>query len=86
MILRALREDLSADAVKAVLSIQGIPNPLPHAQQLVITAECLVGFLKELGLPCQDTPERQAECATVLGKVQSLGRREIEALRFEKSH
>jgi len=85
MILQDLREDLSADAMKAVLRIQGIRNTFPHAQQQVIPAECLVGVLKELRLPGQDTPEWQAECATKCGQVESLGRREIEALQFEKS-
>ncbi len=86
MILRAFPEDLSTDAVTAVMSIQGTLTPFPPEQQVTIAAECIVGVLRELRLPAQQNPTRRKQYDVLCGEVQVWLRREIETLHFEKSH
>ncbi len=86
MILRVPREDLSSQTMQAVLSIQDTLSRFPLEKRLAIVAESVLGVLRELRLPGQKEPKRQKSYDALCGDVQAWLRREIETLRFEKSH
>ncbi len=86
MILLVPREDLTPKAVEAVLRIVKTVSAFPPDERLAIVAESVLGILRELRLPGQKDPKRQKSYDTLCGDVQMWLRREIETLRFEKSH
>lgn len=86
MILRVTREDLSSQTMQAVLSIQDTLSRFPLEKRLAVVAECVLGVLRGLRLPAQTEPKRQKSYNALCGEVQAWLRREIETLRFEKSH
>ena len=85
MILRIPRENLSSDAMKAVLRIDQTLNTFPPEERLPIAAECVVGALRELRLLGQKEPERQQGFDVLCSELQVWLRQEIDALRFRKS-
>ncbi len=86
MILRVPREDLTPKAVEAVLSIVKTVSAFPPDKRLAIVAESVLGVLRELRLPAQKEQNRQKSYDALCGDVQAWLRREIETLRFQKSH
>ena len=86
MILRFSRQDLPATAMQAVLSIDKTLSAFRPEERLVIAAESVLAVLRELRLVGLKEPNQQKDFDAVCGDVQASLRREIEALRFEKSH
>jgi len=86
MILRVSPKDFSPNTVRAVLTIHGTLSAFPPDQQLAVAAECVLGVLRELRLLGQREPERRKSYDTLCSDLQAWLRREIETLRFEKSH
>jgi hypothetical protein len=86
MILRFSRQDLPANAMKAVLSIDKTLSAFRPEERLVIAAESILGVLRDLRLDGPREPNHQKDFDAICGDVQASLRREIEALRFEKSN
>jgi hypothetical protein len=72
--------------VEAVLGIVKIVSAFPPDERLAIVAESVLGVLRELRLSGQKDPTRRKRYDALGGDVQAWLRREIETLRFEKSH
>ena len=86
MLLGMARENLSSEAMTAVLRIDKTVNAFPLDKRLPIAAEILLDVLRERRLIGQEEPERQQDSDTLCGAMQMWLRSEIESLRFEKSH
>ena len=86
MILHFSRQDLPADAMNAVLSIDKTLSAFRPEERLVIAAESLLGVLRNLRLDGLVEPKRLKDFDALCGAVQASLRRVIEALRFETSH
>ncbi len=86
MILRVPPEELTLEAMQAVLSIDKTVSALPPDKRMAIVAESVLGVLREFRLLAQKEPERRKSYDALCGDVQAWLRREIETLRFEKSH
>jgi hypothetical protein len=86
MILHFSRQDLPTTALNAVLSIDKTLGAFRPEERLVIAAESVLGVLRELRLVGLEEPKHQKDYDAICGDVQASLRREIEALRFEKSH
>ena len=82
MLLGMARENLSSEAMTAVLSIDKTVNAFPLDKRLPIAAEILLDVLRERRLIGQEEPERQQDSDTLGGNVQTWLRRKIESLRF----
>ncbi len=86
MILHVSPGDLSPGAVKAVLSVDKTLSGFPLEDRVMIAAASFLGVLRELRYVAQPDPDRRTRYDTFCGDVQAWLRREIETLRFEKSH
>ncbi len=86
MILHVSPEDLSPGAVKAVMTIDKSLGGFPLEDRVIIAATSFLGVLRELRLVAQQGPDRRKSHDTFCGDVQAWLRREIEGLRFTKSH
>ena len=86
MILRVAREDLSSQTMPAVLRIQDTLSRFPLDKRLPVVTECVLGVLREQRLLAQRDLKRRKSYDALCGDVQAWLRREIETLRFEKSH
>ncbi len=86
MILHVSPEDLSPTDVKAVVSIDKTLSVFPLEDRVIIAATSFLGVLRELRLVTPQDPDRRKSYDTLCGDVQMWLRREIETLRFEKSH
>jgi hypothetical protein len=86
MILRVSQKDVSPDTVWAVLTIHGTLSAFPPDQQVAVAGECVLGVLRELRFIGQREPRRRKSFDALCSDVQAWLRREIETLRFEKSH
>ena len=79
-----LPDDLSPEALKAVLNIQQTLEPFPPADGLAITMESVVGTLRGLRRLGQEEPDRRSAFDALCGKVQAWLRTTIDLLRFDK--
>ncbi len=86
MILHVSPEDLSPGAVKAVMRIDKTLSGFPLEDRVILAATSFLGVLRELRCVGQQDPDRRRSYDTFCGDVQAWLRREIETLRFEKSH